>query len=197
MLEQQALNAFRRNSPPLVQAQEAQRLAALGSPQREIGRVMRIAQSHVHKLLSVGDCDDAVKKALEAETISLEAAFKLSSLSRADQKAQLKELLANAGTKKVKATEVKAGEEKPPRHKARPARDLVALSIAMNDKPTEHSPFQKGFAACLAWATGSGDITKKQLGFEQEDELPIRLTSKKPKPEKKDKPAKAKKGESK
>lgn len=188
-LEAQALNSFRRDSPPGIKAQEFQRLVDKKVTQAEIARVNRISEASVSEYLALNNCSSKVLAALNLGQITMRAALKLAGKPRDEQNKEVAALVGQAAGKPVKANEVAQAPTPPARPKVRPAKHVTGLQTAIQRANKEPSDYVKGVLSTLKWMAGKGQLKASALGLDDDalKELGFKLNPQNKK-DKKDQP---------
>jgi len=91
-------NEHRRGDAPMNRATKAQRLLAMGKSEEEVCVIFGFDAATLGRLLKLLDCAPEVQAAVRSGKLGYVAAGQLSALSREDQIAQLKALIASGQT---------------------------------------------------------------------------------------------------
>lgn len=159
-----AENEHREADGALARAAKMQRMLDLGATRDDISCAFGITGQTVDASLALLDCDNSVKQAVEHGRLSATAAWKLSKLARAEQKARLEELL-KAVPEGVRVTVMRAKKaangEQHDKERSTPIRFVRKLRDTMDG-----SKYQQDYAL-LRWVTGQLDTS--QLAIQRPD----------------------------
>jgi len=129
-------NEHRTEDAPLAKAKKAQRYIELGKDEKEVAVLLGVSESTVKNLLRLLDAPAAVKRAVDAGTITASDAYRLSREEPEAAKKKLGELLEHAprapGKKRSpNAKRARAIMGKPEAATAKKTEDAVAEAIAV------------------------------------------------------------------
>ncbi|MFH1731878.1 MAG: ParB/RepB/Spo0J family partition protein [Planctomycetota bacterium] len=145
-------NAHRAEDSPLELAEKAQRYINMGHTEDEAAVLWGVTRAAVRHWLSLLDLAPAVRRAVDAGTISASAAAPLAKLPREEQKAALDGLVATGKKPKRKDTErivVKAKPADKDKPKLRHRSEIEQMLAAYKDR--------REIADTLRWVLGLAD----------------------------------------
>lgn len=153
------LNEGRRNDDVLTKAENAKRLLNRGMTIEDVALVFTRSVATIERWMSLFDCSDEVRKAVEHEGMTVEAALKLANLPMAEQTkalADLREKGELVGQAAVAAAEEKAtrGKPKKKQKRARPYKEIEAKRRALLKKWKNPTKYQQGIIDGICFALG-------------------------------------------